>query len=228
MTASPTTCELTEGTTFNFDSYIKESDLIFDDIYVHQKFSITVKCDCDGKAVNGGSVGPTTEVNLVDQAEVDGPIIQVVNNKDLQVDWEGGAVEEDAPGWSIAATGGGLCFTPAVKAGVCLVVAGLAAEVFDDEILWGYRRSASFKCVEAGDSWSVQMKETGPPLKQSFKTNESEFYTDFGSSSAAAAGIASSHEQVSDVSKGITSSGSLAAASIGIVVMAVSGGYLAV
>jgi hypothetical protein len=136
-TICSTSCELTKGTTLTFDSYVKEKDLIFDDIYVHQQFRITVKCDCNGKAVNGGTVGPTTQVNLVDDTPVDGPIVQVINNKDLQVDWEGSALEEDAPGWSIVATGGGLCFTPAVKAGVCLVVAGLATEVFDDEILWG-------------------------------------------------------------------------------------------
>lgn len=104
------------------------------------------------------------------------------------MDWEGSALEEDAPGWSIVATGGGLCFTPAVKAGVCFVVAGLATEVFDDEILWGYRRSASFKCMKAGDTWEVEMKETGPPLKETFKTNDSEFYTDFTSMSAADVG----------------------------------------
>lgn len=47
--AAPTSCELTKGTTFTFDSYVKEKDLIFDDIYVHQQFRITVKCDCNGK-----------------------------------------------------------------------------------------------------------------------------------------------------------------------------------
>lgn len=73
---------------------------------------------------------------LVDQSEVNGPFVFPINNKDLQVDWEGGSVEEDVPGWSIAATGAGLYFTPAVEVGVCILVARLAAELFDDKILW--------------------------------------------------------------------------------------------
>lgn len=206
-TPKPTPCPLTDGTTFTFDSYIYESDLIYDDTYVHHQFSITVKCDCHGKAVNGGTVGPVSKVNLLESDPVDGPFINVINQKDLQVDWEGSALEGDAPGWSIAATGAGLCFTPAVKAGVCILVAGLAAEVFDDEVLWGYRRSATFKCMESGDSWTVEMTENGDPLQETFETNESEFYTDFTSSSSAAAGIVS-HEQQE---RGSPSSGDTAA-----------------
>lgn len=178
-TMAPTSNELTAGTSFTFNSYVKESDLFFDDTYVHQTFSITVKCDREGKAVNGGTTGPTTVVNEVDSAEVDGPWVNVINNKELQVDWEGGAVEEDAPGWTITATGAGLCFTPAAKVGVCLVVAGLATEVFDDEILWGYRRSVTFSCVPDGNSWKVEMVEAARPVTEAFKTNDSEFYTEY-------------------------------------------------
>ena len=211
-TPAPTMCDLTDGKSYTFDSYIKESDLIFDDTYVHHMFSMTVKCDCSGKAVNGGSVGPTSEVNLVDQSVVAGPIVQVVNNKDLQVDWEGSALEEDAPGWTIVVTGGGLCFTPAAEVGICLVVAGLATEVFDDEILWGYCQSISFKCIKDGDSWKVQMMEMGLPLQETFKTNESEFYTEFMStSSAIASGIVPFREQLH--SADVTSKGAVSSAS---------------
>jgi hypothetical protein len=56
--AAPTPCELTDGTNFTFNSYIKEDDVIFDDIYVHHQFIITAKCECQGKSVNGGSSGP--------------------------------------------------------------------------------------------------------------------------------------------------------------------------
>lgn len=170
----------------------------------------------------GGTVGPITLVNLVEEAPVDGPIVQVINNKDLQVDWEGSALEGDAPGWSISATGAGLCFTPAAKVGVCLLIAGLATEVFDDEVLLGYRRSATFKCNESGDSWEVEMKENGSPFEETFKTNESEFYTEYSSSSAAAAGI---QEHFANVvpEKSIASSGDVTGLSIALLVLAAGG-----
>jgi hypothetical protein len=81
--AAPTPCKLTAGTTFTFNSYIMEEDLIYDDIYVHHQFSITVKYDCQGKAVNGGSVGPATVINLIDQSTTAGPIINTINKKGI-------------------------------------------------------------------------------------------------------------------------------------------------
>ncbi len=83
-------------------------------------------------------MGPFSVVERFDQSKTAGPDVRVINNKDLQVDWEGGAIADDEPGWTIAATGLRLCFTPAIKAGVCITVAGLLIEVFDTEVLWAY------------------------------------------------------------------------------------------
>jgi hypothetical protein len=144
----------------------------------------------------------------------------------LQVDWEGGAVEEDAPGWTITATGAGLCFTPAAKLGICLVVTGLATEIFDDEILWGYRRSAKFTCIQSGDTWEVKMMEQ--KRIETFVTNDSEWFTKFDSTSAApASAIASNRELVTgDISSSndlvtgdISSSGTVAAAHVALVAL---------
>lgn len=173
-----TTCERTEGNTFTFDQYIRDNVLL-DDILVHQQFIITAKCDCNGKAVDGGTVGPTTLVNLVDEAGVDGPFLQVANDKELQVDWEGGALEEaDTPGWTIVATGAGLCFTPVAEADICIAIEDINTEISDTDILWGYRRSVLFKCVEFGDSWEVKMKSNSPGYFQSF--GKSSDYANYG------------------------------------------------
>ncbi len=104
-------------------------------------------------------MGPLSIVESFDQSKTDGPYVRVINNKDLQVDWEGAAIADDEDGWTIAATGLGLCFTPAIKAGVCITVAGLATEVFDTEVFWAYRRSAVFRCEKDENSWKVKMSE---------------------------------------------------------------------
>jgi hypothetical protein len=72
------------------------------------------------------------------------------------------------------------------------------------------------------------MKEAGPPLKETFKTNDSEFYTDFTSMSAAAVGVASSQEKAFDVkSKGISSSAQVMPCSVYLLIMAAGNVLLA-
>ena len=181
------------ATTWTFHSYIKDYDWFSaDDIVVHHKFSIDVWCTQDGVAVNGGTVGPTVEVNETDQSAVNGPIVLQINQKDLQVDWTGMAIEGDMPGWTVgAATGTGLGFIffgpspeDLIFAGIGGLIGGIV-ELWDDEIVWSYRRSVVFSCtcVDNDDdtyTYTVDMKEDPRPVKEEYKDNDwFDFYTEY-------------------------------------------------
>lgn len=93
------------------------------------------------------------------------------------------AVEEDMPGWTVGATAGaslGFLFDgpspdDAIYAIAGSIVGGYFEGFFDDEITWGYRRSAIFSCKSVLNKEGVaqfQPTMTEMPLIEDYWDND--------------------------------------------------------